>query len=116
MEGKMARITVTPASEDEVIYAGVQSGSQTGSEAADEVTAPAAAVPAADGRTASGPASLKAPKRQAASSKAREKDAYREPTLEDLEPTPMPIAQRIVIVAAVVCIIGALVYYFVAMR
>ena len=43
-------------------------------------------------------------------------DSYHETTLEDLEGTPMPLAQKIVIIAAVICIIGALVYYFVAMR
>ena len=39
-----------------------------------------------------------------------------ETTLEDLEGTKMPLAQRIVIVAAVICIIGAVVYYLLAMR
>ena len=43
---------------------------------------------------------------------ARAKDAYAEPTLQDLEDAPMPLAQRIVIIAAVVCIIGAVIYYF----
>ncbi len=43
------------------------------------------------------------------------KDDYREATLADLQPQPMPLAQRIVIIAAVVCIIGAVLYYFVAM-
>lgn len=44
------------------------------------------------------------------------KDGYREATLKDLESTPMPLAQKIVIIAAVVCIIGAVIYYFVMMR
>ena len=35
---------------------------------------------------------------------------YRPTTLEDLEREPMPKIQRIVIIAAVVCIIGAIVY------
>ena len=43
-------------------------------------------------------------------------DNYRETTLEDLESQSMPLAQKIVIIAAVVCIIGALVYYFAVMR
>ena len=43
-------------------------------------------------------------------------DEYRETTLEDLESQNMPLAQKIVIIAAVVCIIGALVYYFAVMR
>lgn len=41
---------------------------------------------------------------------------YREPTLEDLDVGEMPLAQRIVIIAAIVCIIGAVIYYFVFMR
>ena len=36
-------------------------------------------------------------------------------TLDDLKSDPMPTAQKVVIIAAVVCIIGALVYYFVFM-
>lgn len=54
--------------------------------------------------------------RSASADKRKAKDDYHETTLEDLEPTKMPFAQRVVIVAAVLCIIGALVYYFVAMR
>ena len=50
------------------------------------------------------------PPRGQTSSKKR--DTYRETTLEDLESAPMPLAQRIVIIAAVVCIIGAVIYYF----
>ena len=42
-------------------------------------------------------------------------DSYHETTLADLESGPMPFAQKVVIIAAVVCIIGALVYYFVFM-
>lgn len=51
-------------------------------------------------------------KAQAGRTSAGKKDAYRETTLEDLQSTSMPLAQKIVIIAAVVCIIGAVVYYF----
>lgn len=51
----------------------------------------------------------------AAPARKRKPDAYRETTLEDLKPDPMPMAQKVVIIAAVVCIIGALVYYFMFM-
>ena len=44
------------------------------------------------------------------------KHEYRETTLEDLDSSDMPLTQRVVIIAAIVCIIGALVYYFVVMR
>ena len=167
----MARITVTPANEDEVIFAGISSepqasGISAASEPAEtagvestasESAAPTSAVgsvpgsavmknaaasasegidgadvsagaqtttvPSADSATDAHSAAAsaaggvaKSPNRSAASSKSKASDAYHETTLEDLEPTPMPLAQRIVIIAAVVCIIGALVYYFVAMR
>ena len=58
-------------------------------------------------RQDAGQRSAKAPKRA---------DPYRETTLEDLQSQPMPLAQRVVIIAALICIIGAIVYYFVAMR
>lgn len=50
------------------------------------------------------------PVRQPASKAARPRDDYREATLDDLKPTPMPLAQRVVIIAAIVCIIGAIIY------
>ena len=47
---------------------------------------------------------------------AKRKDTYHETTLEDLNSTQMPLAQKIVIAAAVVCIIGAIVYYLLFLR
>lgn len=44
--------------------------------------------------------------------KRKPQDNYRETTLEDLESTSMPLTQKIVIIAAIVCIIGAVIYYF----
>ena len=78
-------------------------------------SSPAPAPSEADGKpgVAKDAVSRSAP---AAKQPKRAKDEYHETTLEDLESTSMPLAQRIVIVAAVVCIIGALIYYFVAMR
>ena len=49
-------------------------------------------------------------------SKPKKAAAYSETTLEDLSSTKMPLAQRIVIVAAIVCIIGAVIYYFAFLR
>ena len=43
-------------------------------------------------------------------------DTYHETTLEDLNSTQMPLAQKIVIAAAIVCIIGAVIYYFAFLR
>ena len=47
---------------------------------------------------------------------AKKKDTYHETTLEDLNSTQMPLAQKIVISAAIVCIIGAVIYYFAFLR
>lgn len=47
---------------------------------------------------------------------AKPQAGYHETTLEDLQDTSMPLAQRIVIIAAVVCIIGALIYCCFFMR
>ena len=44
------------------------------------------------------------------------KDQYRETTLEDLQSDKMSTTQKVVIIAAVICIIGALTYYFMFMR
>ena len=110
----MARIVVTHADDDdEVIIAG---GEQTVEAAgAAESTGATGAEGAAEAveadEAASGP--VGADERCSAPSPS---DAYRATSLDDLKSSPMPLAQRVVIVAAVVCIIGALVYYFVAMR
>ena len=40
----------------------------------------------------------------------KKRDDYRESTLEDLQSQPMPLAQKVTIIAAVVCIIGAIIY------
>lgn len=117
----MKHITVTPADDDEVIIAGLQGDAVPQADAKE--TKPAAAhEPASeepDGREET--ARAQAPREEAAEPKPAKtkpaaRDAYHETTLEDLERTPMPLAQRIVIIAAVVCIIGALVYYFTVMR
>lgn len=43
-------------------------------------------------------------------------DPYRQTTLEDLNSQKMPLVQKIVIIAAVLCIIGAIGYYLAFMR
>ena len=43
-------------------------------------------------------------------------DGYHETTLEDLKGEKMSLTQRVVIIAAIICIIGAIVYYFAFMR
>ena len=101
------RIVVTPPEEDEVIVAGAV-------EAPDAAPNPAPdAAPDDASDPAPLPASAPASRRP---QPASAEEGYHETTLEDLEGTKMPLAQRIVIVAAIICIIGALIYYFVAMR
>ena len=87
----MKHITVTPAEDDEVIVVGAEPARETTREPARETTD-------------------EKPERRP------KPDEYHETTLEDLQSTSMPLAQKIVIIAAVICIIGALVYYFLLMR
>ena len=56
-----------------------------------------------------------APIRSTGRTTSDKRDDYRPTTIEDLEHEPMPKIQRIVIIAAVVCIIGAIVYCLVKM-
>ncbi len=65
-------------------------------------------APAPAGRTSQGPETHQR------ESSARNDD-YRETTLEDLEGKPMPFAQKVTIIAAIVLIVVAIAYYFVAM-
>lgn len=99
-------ITVTaPEEEDVVILAGMAS-----SEPAEEAQGVEAAV--VDDEVVQ-PEEVPQPKevqsRPVKHSKPKA-DAYQETTLEDLKSTPMPFAQRVVIIAAIVCIIGAVIY------
>ena len=99
------KITVTPAEEDEVIVAGAE--------------AQVAFEPETEQEPEREPERENESAREAAEGLAKvEKrpEAYRETTLEDLESSKMSSMQRVIIIAAIVCIIAALVYYFVAMR
>lgn len=99
-------ITVTaPEEEDVVILAGMAS-----SEAAEE--AEDVEVAAVDDEAVQ-PEAVAQPEAVQPKPVKRSKpktDSYHETTLEDLKSTPMPLAQRVVIVAAIVCIIGAVIY------
>lgn len=71
-----------------------------------------------DGGRVDGPAVGSAERKKAEQvAKRREADGeeFRETTLQDLRGEPMPFTQKVVIIAAVVCIIGALAYYFICM-
>ena len=114
-------ITVNAPDEDDVV---IQAGlprhdgvPARDSAAAPEVEpAPAADAPVPD-ESAGADGGADAAERKARAAKPARRDARsRETTLADLEGEPMPLAQRIVIIAAIVCIIGALVYYFMFMR
>lgn len=107
-------ITVTAADdEDVVIVAGAvgQSGEESDAARTEDLAQTREEAP--DPRPE---AELQPEMHRASKSTASKDDSYRETTLEDLEQGPMPIAQRVVIVAAIVCIIGALIYYFAFMR
>ena len=123
-------IALNAPDDDEVIVAGVAAeegaaGSASPAAAAGAASQPASAAvpdagnapdatPAAAERAAEQPAKEGAP--QPASGRKDAADRYAETTLEDLESEPRPLAQRIVIIAAVLLIIAALVYSFVVMR
>ena len=127
--GEFKHITVTAVEdEDEVIVAGVGAVETAGT---DDVVESSSVVlsetevdpahepmpeSASDSEQAVTPISSEQSKAVPTQRKAARKDDYHETTLEDLEPGGMPLAQKIVIIAAVVCIIGALVYYFAVMR
>lgn len=132
------RIAVTPAEEeDEVILAGV-SGAGDAAKGASSLQArahdpePAEAGPGCESASAEAPrreslsesegsregsleGSLEGARRKGAGEGARE-NARGETTLADLEGYSMPFAQRVIIIAAIVCIIGAVIYYLAFMR
>lgn len=71
-----------------------------------------------DGGRADGPAAESAESKkaeQAAKRRGADGGEFQETTLQDLQGEPMPFTQKVVIIAAVVCIIGALAYYFICM-
>ena len=101
-----SHITVTPADEeDEVIEAGLSVNQTTGTVQMEEAPDPEPA-PAQEEKP---PAAVRpaAPEKGARKAAASE---YHETTLEDLQAQSMPFAQKVVIIAAVICIIGAIVY------
>lgn len=116
-------ITVTAADEEDVV---IRVGASAAAEEeptpvsidATGTTPTADTVPAASATPASAAAPMEArPARPSTSTTnrprkapAKKRDDYRESTLEDLQSQPMPTAQKAVIIAAVVCIIGAIVY------
>ena len=111
-------ITVsTPDDDDVVVWAG-QNGEGNPEEDISQYDRPVQPVlderteervdPAGDARESLPPAGSRP--RSTKQSPAVKRDEYRPTTLEDLEREPMPKVQRIVIIAAVVCIIGAIVY------
>lgn len=122
-QGEFKHITVTPADDDDiVINAGVVRSPETVSSGSDEDldsteaesnTSEKPEIPSSESQEK--PAETdgaSAAARKARGKGAKKKDDYHEATLEDLQGEPMSTTQRIVIIAAVVCIIGALAYYF----
>jgi len=108
-------ITVTPAEEEDVV---IRVGATGGDGLAEEPQVEPEPVSAHQAE-ADEPARSDQPAPAPTEAKTRsqkKRDDYREATLEDLKSQPMPLAQKIVIAAAVVCIIGAIVYYLLFLR
>ncbi len=118
-------ITVTaPEEDDVVIVAGATNIEESPAEElpneapiAEELPAEEPAAEASAPRVEEQPAQASEqvkkpvqPAKQPAKQAARKKDAYHETTLEDLQGNSMPMAQKIVIIAAIICIIGAVIY------
>ena len=126
-QGEFKHITVTPADEDDiVINAGISKSSvTTDSDFGDEQdSAEITANSSESSETRLHESSAKSAKtdvavvadRKSQVQRTATKDDYHEATLEDLQGEPMSFTQKVVIIAAVVCIIGALVYYFAVLR
>jgi hypothetical protein len=126
-QGEFKHITVTPADDDDiVINAGVVKPSETVSYGLDEdldstqaessLAEKSDAPSAESGEKPAEADAASAAVRKTRGESAKKKDDYHEVTLEDLQGEPMSLTQRIVIIAAVVCIIGALAYYFLFLR
>lgn len=117
-------ITVTAAEEEDVvIMAGLQDAAvPEGDEIAPEPAPEAAPEPVAAPEVAPEPASAPNPApepdpaRQPQRKPAAGKGEYHETTLADLQGQSMPLTQRIVIIAAIICIIGAVIYCVAFMR
>ena len=106
--GDFKHIAVTAAEEDDVV---IQAGVCDAQDAPEnDEGSPVDANGRQDGEEAPS-----VPSRSQAAKPAK-KDGYHETTLEDLQPSPMPTTQKIVIIAAIICIIGALVYCIAFMR
>lgn len=114
-ETKFSRIAVTNDDEDDVvIHAGArpepaQQPASSGGSPQD------GALP--DEPDAQRPDESEAASISAAPAGGKKPDkGYRETTAEDLEPVPMSLTQKVVIVLAALLIVGAVAYYFVFMR
>ena len=134
-QGEFKHISVTAAEEDDVIIsAGIVPRSEGSASASydapspepEPVQDPEEAEPEEEaGRPDPAPEKAEASPGDASDHSARgahdgsrqaAQDGYREATLEDLRGEPMPLTQKVVIIAALVCIIGALAYYFLFLR
>lgn len=108
----------TKTSPDEVIYAGVPEEGEETFLQNDAASVPAPVPPAA--QDVSQATSQSASPAQSASSTSthtvRRSDSYRETTMADLQDTKVPLAQKLVIIAAILLIIVALAYYMMVLR
>lgn len=107
-----SHITVHADDNDEVvIQAGVRAGAQHDEQPPAPVEPREQAHPAKPQPAPKPAAAPSAPTTAASTKKAPKGSAYHQTTAEDLETGPMPTAQKVVIVMAVLLIVGFLVYY-----
>lgn len=99
------RIQVTRSDDDVVIVAGARDDAREGGPIAADGAAARAEAPA--------PASAPAPEPVAAraASAGSGEDAYRGTTLEDIEESKMPTAQKVVVALAIAAVIAFIVWY-----
>lgn len=117
-------ITVTAAEEEDVVImaglqdAAVPEGGEIAPEPAPEAVPEPVAAPevAPEPAVVPDPAPEPDPVRQPQRKPAAGKGEYHETTLADLQGQSMPLTQRIVIIAAIICIIGAVIYCVAFMR
>lgn len=110
-------ITVTAADEDDVvIVAGAPEAVPEEPEPASDHEPEPAPEPEKPKATQDAARKASQDAKRKAAQKPKPESGYRETTLEDLQGKPMPLIQKVVIVAAIVCIIGAVIYCVAFMR
>lgn len=109
-EPKFSHITVTPDDEDDVVIQAGARPSRPVAEAPAQAPAPAPTDPSA-GEAAAGRAVEEAVAPEPAEEGPAEDAGFQETTLDDLEPAPMPVAQKVVLALGAVGVIAVVAWY-----